>query len=194
MVVSLVAPVWLVFGQTLHHAFVDYDDNIYVYQNSIVSSGVTLRGLVWAFTHSHASNWHPLTTISHMFDCQLYRLKPRGHHFTNIVLHAIAASLLFLVLQQMTGTLWRSAFVAAVFAIHPLQVESVAWIAPNALQDPTLELHDGNGALMASNDNWRSDQEAEIIATGIPPTNDLESAILPTLPPGVYNRGRPRRE
>src|SRR5437773_6086826 len=80
-------------------------------------------------------NWHPLTTISHMLDCQLYGLKPGAHHFTNVLLHSIAAILLFLVLQQMTsgpsgtGSIWRSAFVAAVFAIHPLRVESVAWIA-----------------------------------------------------------------
>src|SRR5205814_3164810 len=74
-------------------------------------------------------NWHPLTTILHMLDCQLYGLKPAGHHFTNVFLHTIAVVLLFLVLRQMTGTLWRSAFVAVLFAIHPLHVESVAWIS-----------------------------------------------------------------
>ncbi|PYJ43549.1 MAG: hypothetical protein DME86_02660, partial [Verrucomicrobia bacterium] len=74
-------------------------------------------------------NWHPLTIISHMFDCQLYGLQPAGHHFTNVLLHTLAVILLFFVLRQMTGTLWQSAFVAALFAIHPLHVESVAWIS-----------------------------------------------------------------
>jgi Flp pilus assembly protein TadD len=85
--------------------------------------------VAWAFTHTHARNWHPLTTISHMLDCQLFGLKAGGHHFNNVLLHSVAVVLLFLVLEKMTGALWRSAFVAAVFAIHPLRVESVAWIA-----------------------------------------------------------------
>ncbi|PYL26294.1 MAG: hypothetical protein DMF37_02675, partial [Verrucomicrobia bacterium] len=88
-----------------------------------------IAGIGWAFTHIHSENWHPLTTISHMLDCQLYGLKAGWHHFTNVLLHTIAAILLFIALRQMTGALWRSAFVAAVFAIHPLRVESVAWIA-----------------------------------------------------------------
>src|SRR5207248_7730185 len=89
----------------------------------------SLRGIVWAFTHVHSENWHPLTTISHMLDCQLYGLKAGGHHFTNVLVHTTAVILLFLVLRGMTGALWQSAFVAAVFAIHPLHVESVAWVA-----------------------------------------------------------------
>src|SRR5205814_5720179 len=84
---------------------------------------------VWAFTHFHSGNWHPLTWLSHMLDCQLYGLNAGRHHLTNIILHAATAILLFLVLRQMTGLLWRSAFVAALFAIHPLRVESVVWIA-----------------------------------------------------------------
>ena len=127
--IFLVAIVWLVFGQTLWHDFVDYDDNSYVYTNPIVTSGITLRGVVWAFTHVHSDNWHPITTISHMLDCQLFGVNAGGHHFTNVLLHTAAVILLFLVLHQMTAALWRSAFVAAVFAIHPLRVESVAWIA-----------------------------------------------------------------
>jgi tetratricopeptide (TPR) repeat protein len=127
--VFLAAITWLVFGQTLRQDFVDYDDNTYVYANPVVPNGVTLRGVAWAFAHSHARNWHPLTTISHMVDCQLYGLNAGGHHFTNVLLHTIAVLSLFLLLRQMTGALWRSAFVAAVFAIHPLHVESVAWIA-----------------------------------------------------------------
>ena len=120
---------WFVFGQTIHHEFVNYDDDVYVYRNPEVTNGVTLKGLVWAFTHVHSSNWHPVTWISHMLDCQIYGLNPAGHHFTNVLLHTATAFLLFAVLMEMTGFLWRSAFVAALFAIHPLHVESVAWVA-----------------------------------------------------------------
>src|SRR5579885_3495599 len=90
---------------------------------------VNAQRIPWAFTHSVAGNWHPVTMISHMLDCRLYGLKPAGHHLTNVLLHAVAAILLFLVLRQMTGAFWRSALVAALFAVHPLHVESVAWIA-----------------------------------------------------------------
>jgi protein O-mannosyl-transferase len=133
--IALAALSWLVFGQTLWHDFVNYDDPRYVYENTKITDGLSISGIAWAFTHIHSMNWHPLTTISHMLDCQLYGLKAGGHHFTNVLLHIVAAVLLFLVLLQMTGgpsrtgSIWRSAFVAAVFAIHPLRVESVAWIA-----------------------------------------------------------------
>ena len=127
--VYLAAITWLVFGQTLRHEFVNYDDETYVYGKPIITSGITLPGLAWAFTHSHARKLYPLTTISHMLDCQLFGLKAGGHHFNNVLLHSVAVMLLFLVLEKMTGAIWRSAFVAAVFAIHPLRVESVAWIA-----------------------------------------------------------------
>src|SRR5438477_1581799 len=126
---SLAALTWLVFSQTLWHDFINYDDPRYVYETTRITDGLSLSGIAWAFTHIHSLNWHPLTTISHMLDCQLYGLKAGWHHFTNVVLHTLAAILLFLALQQMTGAIWRSAFVAAVFAIHPLRVESVAWIA-----------------------------------------------------------------
>jgi hypothetical protein len=127
--IFLAAVIWGVFGQTLGHEFVNYDDNAYVYENPEVAQGLTLLGIIWAFTHVHSANWHPLTWISHMLDCQFYGLNPGGHHLTNILLHTATAILLFLVLRRMTGFLWRSAFVAAVFAIHPLRVESVAWVA-----------------------------------------------------------------
>jgi protein O-mannosyl-transferase len=126
---SLVVLVWLVFGQTLWHDFINYDDPRYVYENTTITSGLSISGIAWAFTHIHSMNWHPLTTISHMLDCQLYGLKAGWHHFTNVFLHTIAVILLFIALQQMTGAFWRSGFVAALFAIHPLRVESVAWIA-----------------------------------------------------------------
>ncbi len=125
----LVAITWLVFGQTLGHDFVNFDDHVYVYDNPLITKGLTVDGAISAFTHSHARNWHPLTTISHMLDCHLYGLKAGGHHFTNVLLHTVAVLLLFAVLRDMTGAFWRSAFVAALFAIHPLHVESVAWIA-----------------------------------------------------------------
>lgn len=120
---------WIVFGQTVGHQFVAYDDQNYVYENSQITAGVTLQGLGNAFTHAHARNWHPLTTISHMLDCQFFGLEPAGHHLVNVFLHLVALLLLFSVLREMTGALWRSAFVAAVFAVHPLRAESVAWIS-----------------------------------------------------------------
>ena len=113
---------------SLRHEFVGYDDQQYVTENAHVRAGLTGAGLVWAFG-CHAGNWHPLTWLSHMLDCQLYGLNPAGHHLTSVLLHTVNTMLLFLVLRRMTGALWRSACVAALFAWHPLHVESVAWIA-----------------------------------------------------------------
>jgi protein O-mannosyl-transferase len=127
--IGLVAVTWAVFGQTLAHDFVNFDDHVYVYKNPLVIRGLSTEGIFDAFTHTHARNWHPLTTVSHMLDCQLYGLNAGGHHLTNVILHTISVLLLFLVLKQITGALWQSAFVAGLFAIHPLHVESVAWIA-----------------------------------------------------------------
>ncbi len=127
--ILLLGLTWVVFGKTLAHDFINYDDRIYVVRNAQVNSGLTLAGCKRAFTQSHAGNWHPLTTLSHMLDCQLFGLKPGPHHFVDVLLHSAAVVLLFLLLRQITGAIWRSAFVAAIFAIHPLRVESVAWIA-----------------------------------------------------------------
>jgi Flp pilus assembly protein TadD len=127
--IFLAGIVWLVFGQTVHHQFINLDDPPYIYKNPQVARGFTGEGIIWAFTRSHSWNWHPLTWLSHMLDCQFYGLNPGGHHLTNVLLHAANAILLFLVIRQMTGSLWRSAFVAALFAIHPLRVESVAWVS-----------------------------------------------------------------
>src|SRR6476661_9800898 len=121
--------IWLVFAQTLRHPFVVYDDQNYVYDNPVVTAGLTTHGIRAAFTQPQARNWHPLTTLSHMLDVQLFGLNPAGHHFTNVLLHTFAALLLFFVLRRMTASTWRSAFVASIFAIHPLRVESVAWVA-----------------------------------------------------------------
>jgi len=117
------------FAPVLGHDFLSYDDQVYVTENAHVRAGLTWDGLLWAFQGSHASNWHPLTWLSHMLDCQLYGLNPLGHHLTNVLLHAANSMLLFLVLYRMTGAVWRSASVAALFAWHPLHVESVAWVA-----------------------------------------------------------------
>ena len=125
----LIAASLSVFWQVHNHDFVNIDDPQYVSDNPHVKNGLTRTSFIWAFTTTHASNWHPLTWLSHMLDCQLYGLNPRGHHLTSVLLHVANAVLLFLVLNRMTGALWRSAFVAALFALHPLHVESVAWVS-----------------------------------------------------------------
>jgi len=126
----LALAVVVVFGQTVRHDFINFDDGLYVYENPSVQHGLTGETVTWSLTTFHASNWHPLTWLSHALDCQLYGTQhPGGHHLTNVVLHAAVAILLLLVLWRMTGSLWPSAFVAAVFAVHPLRVESVAWVA-----------------------------------------------------------------
>ena len=128
--VFLAMAVAVVFGQTVDCGFVNFDDPTYVYENPDVKRGLTAEDIGWAMTTFYGSNWHPLTWFSHMADCQFYGLEhPGGHHLTSVLLHAAAAILLFLVLRRMTGDLWPSAFVATVFAIHPLHVESVAWVA-----------------------------------------------------------------
>jgi tetratricopeptide (TPR) repeat protein len=118
-----------VFGQTEGFGFVNYDDQSYVYENPVVQKGLTWKGVLWALTYGKIGHWHPLTWLTHMGDCQIYGLWAGGHHWTNVALHALTTVLLFLALRSMTGALWRSAFVAAVFAVHPLRAESVAWIS-----------------------------------------------------------------
>jgi tetratricopeptide (TPR) repeat protein len=117
------------YGQLQDHEFIHYDDYEYVVENPHLRCGLTLRGITWALTTGYAGNWHPLTWLSHMLDCQLYGLNPKGHHLSSLLLHIINTLLLFLVLKRMTGALWRSAFAAALFAFHPLHVESVAWVS-----------------------------------------------------------------
>ena len=125
----LVLMVLVVFGQGVKNDFINFDDTQYVTENQHVQAGLTWKNLAWAFTTAHAGNWHPLTWLSHMLDFELYGLNPAGHHLTNVLLHSASTVLLFLVLLGMTGSRWRSAFVAALFALHPLHVESVAWVA-----------------------------------------------------------------
>jgi len=124
----LTLAVWVVFGQTLGHDFVNYDDRFYIYENPAVTRGLSLKGILWAFTHTGDHEWFPLTWISRMADLQFYGLKAGGHHATNVLLHTASVLLLFQVLRRMTRQTWPAAFVAAVFAIHPLRVESVAWV------------------------------------------------------------------
>jgi tetratricopeptide (TPR) repeat protein len=118
-----------VYWPMTRHDFVDFDDEAYISMNPHVTSGLTWTNVVWAFKSSEAANWHPLTWISHMADCDLYGLNPGGHHLTNLLFHIANTLLLFLFLDNTTGARWRSAFVAALFAWHPLHVESVAWAA-----------------------------------------------------------------
>jgi protein O-mannosyl-transferase len=133
-------PVWLMaallglatlalYWPTLRHDFVNYDDDIYVTANLHVQQGLTWGNLKWAFINPVGPNWHPITMLSHMLDCQMYGLKPWGHHLTNMLLHAVNTMLVFLLLRDLTGAFWRSALVAALFGWHPLHVESVAWVA-----------------------------------------------------------------
>ncbi|MGB9196891.1 MAG: hypothetical protein WCB53_08175, partial [Terriglobales bacterium] len=109
--------------------FLNLDDDIYVTQNAEVRSGLNWHSIAWAFTTTTATNWHPLTWISHELDCQLFGLNPVGPHLVNVLFHAANAALLFLILAAATKKIWRSAIPAALFAIHPINVESVAWIA-----------------------------------------------------------------
>jgi tetratricopeptide (TPR) repeat protein len=118
-----------VYWQSSNHEFVNLDDDLYVTRNDVVQQGLTREGIAWAFTTTHASNWHPLTWLSHMADSQLFGLDPGWHHLTSVFIHVANTLLLFLALRWMTGSVWRSAFVAALFGVHPLHVESVAWIA-----------------------------------------------------------------
>jgi tetratricopeptide (TPR) repeat protein len=127
--VGLVAIAWIVFGRTAGFDFLNYDDSFYVYENPLINRGLTQAGLIAAFTKPLVGNWHPLTSISLMLDAQFFGLKAGGYHCVNVLLHSVAVLLLFLVLRAMTGSIWRSAFVAAVFAVHPLRAESVVWIS-----------------------------------------------------------------
>ena len=120
---------WLAFGSALSFDFVNYDDGQYVYANEYISGGVTLDGVKWVLKNSHGGHWHPLTSLSHMLDCQLFGLNPSGHHLTSLLLHSLSAVFLFAALRRMSGAFWQSAFVAAIFAIHPLRAESVVWIS-----------------------------------------------------------------
>jgi Flp pilus assembly protein TadD len=116
-----------VYSQVLTHQFINFDDDTYIWANPVVIAGLTSRGFAWAFTTFHCANWHPLTWFSHMADSQLFGLRAGGHLFVNSLLHVANVALLFLFLRRVTRTRWQSAIIAALFALHPLHVESVAW-------------------------------------------------------------------
>jgi Tfp pilus assembly protein PilF len=126
---ALAVSALLVFWQVRNFDFVSYDDDLYVYENPHVISGLTFDNIKWAFTTGQAANWHPVTWLSLMLDCQLFGAGAGRIHLVNLVLHIANTLLLFTVLRKMTGALWQSAFVAAAFALHPLHVESVAWVS-----------------------------------------------------------------
>jgi tetratricopeptide (TPR) repeat protein len=127
--ILLAVATFAVYLPVRNHEFVYYDDDIYVSKNPNVQSGLSWQGIKWAFTSGYASNWHPLTWLSHQLDCQLFGLNSGGHHIVNVLFHVANTILLFVVLNRMTKGFWQSAFVAGLFALHPLHVESVAWVA-----------------------------------------------------------------
>lgn len=121
----------VVYAPVRHHEFIDFDDGLYVYDNKQVQEGLSFDAIQWAFSLVKENNtyWHPVAWLSHMLDCQLFGLNPGAHHLSNLFFHLLNVLLLFLALLRMTGALWNSAFVAALFALHPVNVDSVAWIA-----------------------------------------------------------------
>jgi tetratricopeptide (TPR) repeat protein len=129
VILFLILGTIVVYWQVRNHDFLNYDDEGYVTENYHVQAGLTREGIVWAFTTFHVCNWHPLTWLSHMFDCHMYGLNSGGHHLTSLLFHVLNTLLLIVVLRRMTDSFWPSAFVAALFALHPLHVESVAWVA-----------------------------------------------------------------
>ncbi|MDO8587792.1 MAG: tetratricopeptide repeat protein [Armatimonadota bacterium] len=126
---AIAALTLLSYWQIRGHGFVDFDDPEYVTENRNIRAGLTAKSVIWAFSATRAGNWHPLTWLSHMLDYRIFELNPGGHHTTSLIIHTLNAVLLFLLLSRITGFVWRSGFVAALFAIHPLHVESVAWIS-----------------------------------------------------------------
>jgi tetratricopeptide (TPR) repeat protein len=124
---GLAAGTFILYWPITHDGFTNFDDDGYVTGNPHVKAGLTWAGILWAFQAGYAANWHPLTWISHMIDVQLFGMDPAGHHFMNLLFHTANTLLLFILLNNLTGAIWRSAFVAALFAWHPLHVESVAW-------------------------------------------------------------------
>ena len=127
---SLALLTLVLFSQSRRFEFINFDDPVYITSNPHVQEGLSLAGLAWAFGHLHGEHTylHPITWVSHMVDCELFGLDPAAHHIVNVLLHTLATLLLFHLLRRMTGALWRSAMVAALFACHPLQADTVAWV------------------------------------------------------------------
>jgi tetratricopeptide (TPR) repeat protein len=127
--ICLITSILLIYWQVQYFEFIDFDDNIYVTDNRYVQRGISLENFFWAFISIEAANWHPLSWLSLMLDYELYGLNAGGYHWTNLILHIVNSLFLFLIMNRMTGEMWKSAFVASVFAVHPVNVESVAWVS-----------------------------------------------------------------
>ena len=127
--IFLMVATFCIYSQVQDHEFINLDDNLYITNNLNVQAGFTSKSVEWAFTTLAAGNWSPVTWFSHILDYQLYGLHAKGHHLTSLFLHIANALILFIVLSRMTGKLWQSAFVASMFAFHPLNVESIAWVS-----------------------------------------------------------------
>ena len=127
--IVLALSTFIAFSQVTTCKFVYLDDGAYVVNNPHVTAPLTLESFIWAFTGPHSGNWHPLTSLSHILDYQFFGLNSAGHHTVNLIFHIANTLLLFWVLKKMTGQIWSSVFVAAAFALHPLHVESVAWVS-----------------------------------------------------------------
>ena len=125
----LILSIFVIYWQVFDFEFVNCDDDVYITRNPMVLQGLSLESVKWAFVTTHAEFWHPLTWLSHMLDIQIFGLNPSGHHFSSLLLHIINTLLLFWILRYSTRHLWRSFIVAALFALHPLHVESVEWVA-----------------------------------------------------------------
>jgi len=129
IVIFIILSTWSVYVQVLDYDFINYDDDEYITENEHVKKGITGESVVWALTEFHSANWHPLTWLSHIIDCQLFGLNAGRHHLISLIFHVLNSVLLYVVFRKMTGATWQSGFVAALFALHPLHVESVAWIS-----------------------------------------------------------------
>jgi Flp pilus assembly protein TadD len=177
---GLVVLVAGVYGQVGGHQFVDFDDSEYVYENPNVAAGLSGPAFAWALTAFHSANWHPVTWMSHMLDVSLFGLSPGPHHLVNAAFHAANAVLLFLVLETATAAFWPSAVVAALFAVHPLNVETVAWISQRkgVLSTTFLLLAVGAYARLAGQGRKRTLVVAALLALGLLSKPMLVSAPL----------------
>ena len=126
LLVIVTLPAYL---QVASHQFVTFDDGLYITENIRIQNGINLENIAWSFTTTHSSNWHPLTWMSHLLDVSLFDMHSGSHHLVSLFFHLLNSLLLFFAFRQMTADMWQSAFVAALFAIHPLHVESVAWVS-----------------------------------------------------------------
>jgi tetratricopeptide (TPR) repeat protein len=129
LAIGLTVVTCLTYWRVLFNQFIGYDDGIYLYENPFIRYGITHNSLKWAFTTNYVSNWHPITWLSHLIDVSLFGMNPTGHHAVNLLIHILNTLILFFLLKKMTGSMWKSAFVAALFSLHPLHVQSVAWAA-----------------------------------------------------------------